>query len=69
MPFLNFYVTMHTIFWLKNLKEIDHLEKQGVDGKELILGKKFRGYGLDASGSDMDQWRALVNTVMNIWVT
>jgi hypothetical protein len=27
---------MHTPFWLKSLKEIEHLEEIGVDGKIIL---------------------------------
>jgi hypothetical protein len=32
---------MHTGFWWENLREIDHLEDQGVDGR-IILSWIFR---------------------------
>jgi hypothetical protein len=50
---------MHTTFLSENLKGRDHSEDLGVDGK-IILEE------LDASGSDWDQCRALVNTAMNL---
>jgi hypothetical protein len=45
---------MYTIFWLENLKGIDHLEDLGVDKKitlKWILGNRVGGCGLDSSGS------------------
>jgi len=44
---------MHTIFWLENLKERDHLEDVSVDGNIILewILRKQGGCGLDdASG-------------------
>jgi hypothetical protein len=56
--------------WWGNLRERDHLEDLGVDGK-VILRWIFRNLegGMDwiDLAQDRDRWRALVNAVMNLW--
>ena len=45
---------MHTEFWWGNLREGDHLEEPGIEGRIIlkwILEKCDRGHGLDRSGS------------------
>jgi hypothetical protein len=54
------------------LKERDHSEDRGVDGRmesEWILGSLVGG-GVEwiQLAQEMDRWRALVNAVMNLWV-
>jgi hypothetical protein len=49
---------INAVFWLENLKGRDGLENLRVDGK-IILKWTLRKYG----GT---QWRAVVNTVMNL---
>ena len=54
------------------MREGDHLEDSGVDGKIIfrrILKKWNRGgmYCIDVV-QDRDRWQALVNTVMNLRV-
>jgi len=52
---------------LVNLKGGAHLEDLGVDGKNVLeLGWKV--FDWMHLAQDMDQWRAVVNTVMNVWV-
>ena len=43
---------MHTGFWWGNLRERDHLEDTGVDGR-VILSLNFRK-------SDVGAWRGLI---------
>ena len=49
---------MYTGFWLGNLRERDHLEDRGVDGRItliLIFRKWDGGHGMDWSGSGYGQ--------------
>jgi len=61
---------MYTGFWWGNLRERDHLEDLSVDGR--IILKEVR-WGGDVDWIDLAQdrnrWRALVNAVMNLWVS
>ena len=62
---------MYTVFWWGNLRERDHLEDPGID-KGIILRWIFRKRkgGIDRIdlAQDMDRWRAVVNTVLNLQV-
>jgi hypothetical protein len=55
---------VHTGFWWGNLRERDHSEDPGVDGR-IILRWIFRKFGL--IWLDTDRLRALVNAVMKYW--
>ena len=64
---------MYIWFWWGNLKERNHLEDPGVDGRIVIrwIFRKWDGGGgmdwIDLV-QDRDRWRALVNAVMNLRV-
>jgi hypothetical protein len=63
---------VYTRFWLENLRERDHLEDPGVDGR-IILRLIFRmwdGGGMDwiDLAQDREMGRELVNWVMNLRV-
>ena len=61
---------MHTGFLWENLRERDHLEDPGIDGR-IILRWIFRQWDREYMdwtdlAQDRDRWRALVNMVMNL---
>jgi len=63
---------VYTGCWWGNLREIDHLEDPGVDGR-MILRRVLRKWdvgGIDwiELAEDRDRWRAVVNAVMNLRV-
>jgi hypothetical protein len=66
---------VHVGFWRGNLREGNHMEDSDVDGRIILrwIFKKCNGGGgmgtdwIDLA-QDMDRWRALVNTVMNLRV-
>jgi len=59
---------VHTGFWWGNLRERDHLEDPGLDGR-IILRWIFRKWDVGGMDwielvQDRDRWRAFVNAVM-----
>ena len=60
---------MHTGFWWGNLREGDHSEDPGVDGR-MILKWIFEKWDERMDWIDLagyrDRWRAVVNEVMNL---
>ena len=63
---------MCTRFWWGSLRERDHWGDPDVDGTHNIkmdLQEVGGGVGdLMELAQDRDRWRALVSTVMNLWV-
>ena len=61
---------VHTGFWWENLRERDHLEVPGIDGRVILrwIFRKWDGGYMDWTdlAQDRDKWLALVNTVMNL---
>jgi hypothetical protein len=61
----------YTGFWWGNLREIDHLDDPGVNGR-IILRWIFRKWDVRTDwielAQDRDRWRALVYVVMNLRV-
>jgi hypothetical protein len=60
-----------TVFWWGNLSETHHLKDLGIDGS-IILKWIFKCWGamdwIDLA-QDRDKWQALLNVVMNLWVS
>jgi hypothetical protein len=62
----------YTGFWWGKLRDRDHLEDPGIDGR-IILRWILRKWGMvlwtrSISFQDRDRWRAFVNAVMNLRV-
>jgi hypothetical protein len=58
-------------FWWGNLRERDHVEDPGIDGRIIfkwIFRKWVVGYGLYQAGSGSGRWQAVVNAVMYLRV-
>jgi hypothetical protein len=59
-------------FWWGNLREKNHLEYLSVDWR-IILKQIFKKWDGDMDWIDLAQdrnrWQAVVNTVMNLWVS
>jgi hypothetical protein len=63
---------VYTGIWWGNLRETDHFEDQGVDGRITLrwISRNWDMGGMDwiDLAQDRDRWRALVNAVMNFRV-
>jgi hypothetical protein len=60
---------VHTGFWWGDLRERNHFEDLGVDGRIILkwIFKKWDGgMGWIDLAHYRDRWRALVNAVMNL---
>jgi len=61
---------LHTGFWWETLREGDHLEGLGVDGR-IILKRIFKQWDGETRtwihlAQDTDRWQALVNEVIHL---
>jgi hypothetical protein len=63
---------VHTGHYWGNLREEDSLKDPGIDGRIMLkwIFERLGGGGVDWTdlAQDRDRWRALVYTVMNLWV-
>jgi hypothetical protein len=53
-----------------NLREKDHFEDQGIDGRKLALQTRMGGGGMDwiDLAQDRDKWWALLGMVLSLMV-
>jgi hypothetical protein len=56
---------MHIGYWWESQEERDHGEDQDVGGCAILKLILERWDGMDLA-QDRDQWRTLVNTIMNL---
>jgi hypothetical protein len=56
-----------TDIWLESLKGKYHLQNLGVDGRIILSWIIRKGVDWIYLAQDRDWWRAVVNTVMNLW--
>jgi hypothetical protein len=62
---------MHIGYWCEMPEERVHQEDKDVGGWWIILKwilERWDGMGCIDVAQDKDQWRALVNMLMNVWV-
>jgi len=62
---------VHTGFWWGNLRNRDHLENTGIDGRIIfkwIFKKWDEGVDWIELPQDRDRWQALVNVLINLQV-
>jgi len=63
---------VYTWFWWGNLRERDHLETPGIDGRIILIWifRKWDVGGMDwiDLAQDWERWRAVVNAIMNLRV-
>jgi hypothetical protein len=62
---------MRKAFWFESLTGGDHSEDLGVDGDNIKMDLRERvleSVNWTYLTQDKDRWRALVNTVINLWV-
>ena len=65
-------VEMYTGLWWGHLREKDHLEDPGLEGRVILrwIFRKWDMRGMDRFdvAEDRNRWRALVNAVTNLRV-
>jgi hypothetical protein len=61
---------VHTGFWWGELREGDHLENPGIDGRIVLKCIEVGWEGVEwiDMAQDRDRWRAVVSAVMNLRV-
>ena len=59
---------VHTGFWWGILREKDHLEDTGIDGRIILRWVWGGGMGWNQLAQDRDKWWAILNVVMNLRV-
>jgi len=59
---------VYTGYWMRDLRERDHLEDSGVDGRMNLQDVESWGMDWIDLAQDRNRWRALVNAVMNLRV-